>query len=233
MARPIDVGPYHLDAARVEELEAALYRDHPPVTLPPEYAEWTKENLLRFLIRLARYKFVARMLREKDRVLEVGSGSGLGAIFLAQHAAHVTGLEVRQHEHDEATELNRRENVEFVCEDFHDHSPSQPYDAVVALDVIEHLDDAGARALLARMRDVAAPTGMVVIGTPSFFSWEHQSEVSRASHVHCYRQEELLALMDEYFGRTLPFSMNDELVHTGHPTMAWYYFALAFCPRTT
>jgi hypothetical protein len=25
--------------------------------------------------------------------------------------------------------------------------------------------------------------------------------------------------------------MNDEIVHTGHPKLAWYYFVIGFMPR--
>jgi hypothetical protein len=37
--------------------------------------------------------------------------------------------------------------------------------------------------------------------------------------------------MDGYFDRTLAFSMNDEIVHTGHPKLAWYYIVLGLLPR--
>jgi hypothetical protein len=75
------------------------------------------------------------------------------------------------------------------------------------------------------------PAGMIVIGTPSIYSYPYQSELSKAAHVKCYDQEELLELVDAYFHRSTAFSMNDELVHTGFSKMAWYYFVLGFLPR--
>jgi len=29
----------------------------------------------------------------------------------------------------------------------------------------------------------------------------------------------------------ITYSMNDEVVHTGHHKMAWFYFVLCFCPK--
>ncbi len=227
----LDVGAYHKDSELVERLERKLYAENPPITLPPEYAEWVKDNLLRFTIRLARYKFVARLLRDSDRGLEVGCGSGLGTIFLAQHAQHITGVDVKQYELDEAQSMCRRDNVEFIRADFFEHAFGDLFDAIVSLDVIEHMPVDDGRRMVARMAELCADSGMVIIGTPSLHSYPHQSEISQASHVKCYDQSELFDLLDPYFGRILPFSMNDEVVHTGHPKMAWYYFMVCTAPR--
>jgi SAM-dependent methyltransferase len=227
----IDTGSYHADQEGYRKILEELYLRHPPVTLPPEYAAFVENDLLRFLIRLARYKFVARLIKKEDRLLEIGSGSGLGSIFLSQHCAHVTGLEVKSTEVDEARALNRRENVEFRVGDLFEEPVGPAYDVVVALDVIEHLHPEGAERFVTAMAALLKPEGLLVIGTPSIHSYPHQGPLSRASHVKCYDLPELLDLIGHCCGRTVPFCMNDELVHTGHPKMAWYYFVLGFVPR--
>lgn len=227
----VDIGTYNHDPERYQGLIEQLYREFPPITLPPEYAYFVEKDLLRLLIRLARYKFVARMIKMSDRVLEVGCGSGLGSLFLAQHCAHVTSIEVKTTEIDEARAINRRDNVEFRVGNVLDLAPTAEWDVVVALDVIEHMDVETGRPLITALARQLKPTGMLVIGTPSLYSYPYQSALSRASHVKCYDAEELLGIIDPHFGRTLLFSMNDELVHTGHAKMAWYYFVLGFLPQ--
>ena len=198
------------------------------MNLPPEYASFVEKDLLRFLIRLARYKFIARLLKPTDCVLEVGSGSGLGCIFLSQHCKHVTGIDVKTTEVEEAKALNKRQNIDFQVRDLFDMPLDQKYDAVVSLDVIEHMPMELGHKLIAKKASLLKDNGLLVVGTPSIYSYPYQSALSQASHVKCYDLPELLQLMDNYVRRTIYFSMNDELIHTGHYKMAWYYFVIGF-----
>ena len=227
----IDVGSYHLNKNEYQRLVDQLYADYPCITLPPEYGQFVQDNLLRLLIRLARYKFVARLIKQTDRILEVGCGSGLGSIFLGQNCAHVTGIDVKKTEVEEARKINCRTNVDFKLGNFFELEVTQQYDVIVALDVIEHLPAEEGALLVRKMGDQLKPDGMAVIGTPSVYSSEYQSPLSKASHVKCYDQPELIELLESRFCRTLAFSMNDELVHTGFYKLAWYYFVLALLPK--
>ncbi|MGE5479650.1 MAG: class I SAM-dependent methyltransferase [Chloroflexota bacterium] len=220
---------YNLD--RFDGIIKELYDKVPPITLTPEYASWITNDLNRFLIRLARYKFVAKQLHKNDSVLEIGSGSGMGSIFLSQYCKSVKGVELKDYEVDEARSLNRRNNVEFELINFFDLPEREKYDAIVNLDVIEHLNLADGEKLVAETAMRLNPTGMLVTGTPSYYSLPHQSEVSRVAHVQCYKLDELTALISKYYDRVLTFCMNDEIVHTGSPKMAWYYYVLAFYPK--
>jgi 2-polyprenyl-3-methyl-5-hydroxy-6-metoxy-1,4-benzoquinol methylase len=221
------------DPARFEQLLQEQYARFPSMSLPPEFAELLETNTLQLLIKLARYKFAARLLKAQDEVLEVGSGNGIGAIFLAQHTKHVTGLEIKPRDYEASCRINRRDNVEFVLQSVFDHDTRREYDAVVSLDVIEHFPLDEGEKLVAQMARLCKPDGVVIIGTPSIYSYPYQGKYSRAAHIKCYDREELIALMDGYFGRTFAFSMNDEIVHTGHAKLAWYYIVLGLLPRST
>ncbi len=213
-----------------DKLIEELYKENPPITLPPEYSFFIKENILRLLIRLARYKFVAKMLKKTDYVLEIGCGSGLGSIFLGQNCKHILGIDLKLHEIEEARSINRRPNVKFECKNFFELTSEQKFDVIVALDVIEHLTESDGEKLLMETTKHLNKCGMLIIGTPSIYSYDYQGELSKAAHVKCYDLDELVGMIDMFYGRTLPFSMNDELVHTGFPKLAWYYFVLALMP---
>jgi len=218
----IDVGKYNFDEERYKSLIEELYAANPNgVILPPEYADFVQNNLLRLFIRLARYKFVARIIKPSDSVLEIGSGSGLGAMFLAQHSKSVVGVELKRTEFEEARRVNKRDNLEFRCCDLFE-MPDGEFDVVIALDVIEHMDVVKGHRLIEAMTKNLSASGMLIVGTPSIYSYPFQSDLSQASHVHCYDQVELLELIDHYCERTIPFSMNDEMLHTGHHKLAWY-----------
>lgn len=220
------------DLQKYEQLVAEQHARFPEITLPPEYAELFEINTLQILIKLARYKFVARILKPSDDVLEVGSGTGIGAIFLAQHANSVTGLEFKPHDHAAAVKVNRRDNVTFYHKSLYDFDAAgRKFDIVVSIDVIEHMQIEDGGRFLAALSALCKDDGMVVIGSPSIHSFPYQSAYSKAAHIKCYDQVELVALMDAYFARTIAFSMNDEIVHTGHPKLAWYYFVIGILPR--
>lgn len=229
----IDTGIYNKDNELYAELSKEVYAQYPNgVSLPPEYAQFTQNNLMQFLIRLARYKFVSRMTKKSDNVLEIGSGSGLGSIFIGQHCKSVTGIEIKQTEVEEARKINLRSNVKFHHMDFFDLSSRTKYDLIVSLDVIEHLTYELGEKLISKTTRHIKQSGFLAIGSPSIYSYEYQSPLSKASHVKCYDQQELVSLVEKYYQRVLAFSMNDEVVHTGHPKMAWYYILLAFNPKS-
>lgn len=46
------------------------------------------------------------------------------------------------------------------------------------------------------------------------------------SHINLYSHERLKGLMCGYFHNVFMFGMNDEVVHTGFPSMAHYLFAV-------
>lgn len=223
--------PYAKHPSEFQRLADQLNRDYPPLTLSPEYTQFAQENTLQWLIRLARYKFAARMIQPTDSVLEIGCGAGLGALFLAQHCREVLGIDVDSDELAHAHAINRRDNCTFQQLDVFDMPADLRFDTIVCLDVIEHLTEDQGRKLLDHTRRHLAPTGLLILGTPSRYCRDYQSPLSKAAHVKLYDQPELHALLKTFYARTLAFSMNDELVHTGFHKLAWYYFALAFLPQ--
>ncbi len=230
----VDTGKYNKNQKEYSSLINKIYQDFPHgVTLPPEYAHFVSHDLLRFLIRLSRYKFVSRVVKKSDTVLEVGCGSGLGSIFVSQHCKSVCGIDIKTTEIHEANSLKNSKNVQFLKKDLFEMNDSQKYDVVFALDVIEHMNEKKGKMLLEKMGRLTKKNGLTIIGTPSIYSYPYQSKLSQASHVKCYDQNELSALVESVFGRAVSFSMNDEVVHTGNPKMSWYYFVLAYNPKST
>ena len=225
-----DLGKYNRDIKGYAKAVSEIYAgNHTGVNLDYEYAHWVQNDLNRMLIRLARYKFAAKLLQKSDVVLEVGCGTGLGSIFLSQFSKEVKGIDVKESDIKTAEILNKRPNVSFEVMDFNDETGS--YDAIVALDVFEHFPLEIGMEFLTKISRRLNRTGIAIIGSPSVYSFPYQSAISQSSHVKCYDGDELKALGASVFDRCLLFSMNDEVVHMGNTKMSWYYFLIGFYPN--
>lgn len=176
---------------------------------------WMEEPV-RVLFVLARYKFVASMLRGYDRVLEVGCGDGLGSALVASNVGHLTAIDQDTMMIESAKRCQK--GIEFKCT-----GEIEKADAIYSIDVIEHIPYVESRDWLNKL---AFHAPLVIIGSPSKESQRYASPLSKANHVNCMTQPELKTLMKYYFRHVLMFSMSDELVHTGFSKLSHYNFAI-------
>jgi 2-polyprenyl-3-methyl-5-hydroxy-6-metoxy-1,4-benzoquinol methylase len=182
-----------------------------------------RENPLDFLILLARYKFAARLVDSTDRVLDAGSGHGLGSVFLRPFCTSVVGADADEalieHARNEYGDLDR---LSFEVADLRAPRTDEPFDAIVCMDVIEHLSVPDGRKMLESFHGAMQPGGLLVIGTPNARSAEFASKRRTATHEHEYGHGEFKAALADVFGRSMMFSMTDESVSTGFGELAWY-----------
>ena len=106
------------------------------------------------------------------------------------------------------------------------------FDAVCALDVLEHIAPKDERAFLDNALGSLVPSGVAVFGMPSLESQPYASPQSNAGHVNCKTMPDFKALLEDYFRTVFMFSMNDEVVHTGFHRMAHYLFAVGAHAKT-
>ena len=150
------------------------------------------------------------------RVIDMACGEGYGADVLARTAGSVVGVDANPEAHEHARLRYRRPNLRFardMVETF-----SEPADAVVFLQTIEHLGDPGRAldhfaSLVAGGHHVkrpaeqasdpatAARTGTVFLSTPNVLTLapKGQSRSGNPWHVHEYRIEEFDRLCREHF----------------------------------
>jgi len=184
-------------------------------------------------IKLARFKFVSKMLSSDDVVLDMGCGNGMSSYYYASVAKRVIGIDLYA-DIDQVAKAMARENLRFMKEDLlkMDYSILKPegITAVTSVDVIEHFYREDGEKIIANSAELLAKGGVMITGTPSKFSGAYRSEQSRLGHYYEYEPEELKSICDKYFGRTFLFSMNDEVVHTGFSKLAWFFFVI--CVKT-
>lgn len=175
----------------------------------------------RLVFTASRYKFVAKLLEGKGRVLEVGCGDGFFSRIVRQHVETLHAVDVNRkyigslyRNHPKGSKWRIWANDWDIMS-----SPLSGFDAVYCLDVFEHIKDE--ETLL---RNLAGCAPVCVVGAPSLESQAYASEISKSEHVNCKTKEGLRAAMQKHFKQVFMFGMNDEVVHTG--MMPAYLFGL-------
>lgn len=163
-------------------------------TLPdlPEENYWFRRHL-------AVYEWIAARVAGR-RVVDMACGEGYGSdLMAAAGAASVVGVDANPEAHEHARLRYRRPNLRFerdLVESF-----AEPCDAVVFLQTIEHVQDAG--AILAHFRSMLAPGGIAYVSTPNLLTLAPPGAEKSDNpwHVREYRADEFRQLCESQFPR--------------------------------
>jgi 2-polyprenyl-3-methyl-5-hydroxy-6-metoxy-1,4-benzoquinol methylase len=183
-------------------------------TLPdvPEENYWFRRHQ-------AVYEWIAARVTG-ERVIDMACGEGYGSDVLAASAASVVGVDANPEAHEHARLRYRRGNLRFerdLVESF-----SEPADAVVFLQTIEHLQDPDAvlehyRSLVSGvggtqsggMDPGGAGRGTVYVSTPNVLTLAPKGAERSDNpwHVHEYRAAEFEQLCRRHFGSVALFGL--------------------------
>jgi 2-polyprenyl-3-methyl-5-hydroxy-6-metoxy-1,4-benzoquinol methylase len=186
-----------------------------------------REDPKHLVFRLARYKFVAKMLSGLDSALEIGCGDAFGTRIVQQEVKNVTASDFDPVFIDEV-KARMHSDWELNLKVFNPLKSSDKdiYDAVYALDVLEHIPKEEEMVFLKNIFASLNDNGVAIIGMPSLESQVYASDQSKIGHVNCKSSPDLKALIKKFFHNVFTFSMNDEVVHTGYHKMAHYIFVV-------
>ena len=179
-----------------------LQRDQPPGvpplaltgerTLPdvPEENYWYRRHLVV-------YDWIARRCAGLE-VVDMACGEGYGSDVLSRRAARVTGVDANPEAHEHARLRYRRGNLTFKRDLVETYS--QPCDAIVFLQTIEHLQDP--KAALEHFRSLLRPGGVAYVSTPNVLTLAPKGEERSGNpwHIREYRAEEFRELCESVFG---------------------------------
>jgi 2-polyprenyl-3-methyl-5-hydroxy-6-metoxy-1,4-benzoquinol methylase len=162
-------------------------------TLPdvPEENYWFRRHL-------AVYEWIGARVAGR-RVVDMACGEGYGSDLLAASAASVVGVDANPEAHEHARLRYARPNLRFerdLVESF-----AEPCDAVVFLQTIEHVQDAG--AILEHFKSMLAPGGVAYVSTPNLLTLAPPGAEKSDNpwHVREYRAHEFRELCEAHFPR--------------------------------
>ena len=162
-------------------------------TLPDVPAEnyWFRRHL-------AVYELIAERCAGLD-VVDMACGEGYGTAALARRAARVTGVDANPEAFEHARLKYSRPGVRFVRNAVEWYS--EPCDAVVFLQTIEHVQDP--RGVLDHFREMLRPGGTAYVSTPNLLTLAPPGAGKSGNpwHLREYRAEEFRALCAGSFDR--------------------------------
>src|ERR671914_755818 len=162
-------------------------------TLPDVPAEnyWYRRHL-------AVYRWIAERCRGLE-VVDMACGEGYGTAVLAERAVRATGVDANPEAHEHARLKYTKPGVRFVRDLV--ESYSEPCDAVVFLQTIEHVQEP--KAVLDHFRSILRPGGTAYVSTPNVLTLAPPGAEKSDNpwHVREYRAEEFRALCEQSFDR--------------------------------
>jgi SAM-dependent methyltransferase len=168
-------------------------------TLPdvPEENYWYRRHLVV-------YEWIAARVAGK-RVVDMACGEGYGSNVLAGTAASVVGVDANPEAHEHARLRYVRPNLRFerdLVESF-----TEPCDAVVFLQTIEHVQDPG--AILEHFKSMLDPGGIAYVSTPNLLTLAPPGAEKSDNpwHVKEYRAAEFHQLCKAHFPRVELFGL--------------------------
>jgi 2-polyprenyl-3-methyl-5-hydroxy-6-metoxy-1,4-benzoquinol methylase len=161
-------------------------------TLPdvPEENYWFRRHL-------AVYEWIAEQVRGLD-VVDMACGEGYGTDVLARRAHRVTGVDANPEAYAHASTKYTAPGVRFVRDLV--ESYSEPTDAVVFLQTIEHVRDP--EEVLSHFRTMLRPGGAAFVSTPNLLTLapEGAEKSDNPWHLKEYRAHEFRELCESVFG---------------------------------
>jgi ubiquinone/menaquinone biosynthesis C-methylase UbiE len=167
--------------------------------------EWTGERCVPWADEvqgiyehLHRYHFATSFAAGKQ-LLELASGEGYGAAILAQHAAHVTAIDI---DHDSIAHSRTTydlPNLEFVEGSMLDLGSFEDaaFDVVVCFEALEHVREHD--ELIGGAARVLRPDGLLVLSTPDRDTYNAQIVEPNPFHMRELSRSELLDLLQRHF----------------------------------
>jgi SAM-dependent methyltransferase len=151
-------------------------------------AEIRRHPWWRARARLTLALLVQAGVRPPARVLDAGCGWGVTLDHLERGGYRAVGLDISRRALQRLDRPGRRLIEADLTQELPDDAPR--FDAVLALDVIEHLDDD--RAAVERLARLAAPGGLVVVSVPALPELYSEFDAIQG-HRRRYRPETLQA----------------------------------------
>jgi hypothetical protein len=180
-----------------------------------------------FVISLARYKFVSKILSGYKKTLEIGCADAFNSRVVKQEVGQLDVCDNELVFKDFFNKIKTKKwKINYFLHDFTKKKLKKKYDSIYLLDVLEHIDKKNERNFIKNIKFSLQKNGVMIVGIPSLEFQKYSRDKKVSGHVNCKTGAQLKKFLLNFFNNVFIFSMNDEIVHTGFQKMACYLFAV-------
>jgi len=137
------------------------------------------------------YSVIKKVVR--DKVADIGFGTGFGTHLLNVNAKEVYGYEIDENAIQFAKDVFPFRNLHFEYGDIVKGITGQEFDYIVMIDVIEHIKNE--KIALDNVKKIMAKDGSFILSTPNRLSRYRKGE----NHVREYAPKEFEAILKRHF----------------------------------
>jgi ubiquinone/menaquinone biosynthesis C-methylase UbiE len=165
--------------------------------------KWTGERLETFITgetmteHLHRYAMAMDLVKEKT-VLDIACGEGYGTNLLAQHAAHVTGIDIDTSTVTKAKNKYTSNNIVFKTGSvLNIPAEDKKYDIITCFETLEHVSEHD--TVLKELKRVLIPGGILLISTPEKLNYSDIPNYTNPYHKKELYGSEFKSLLIRFF----------------------------------
>ncbi|WP_083251551.1 SAM-dependent methyltransferase [Acidihalobacter yilgarnensis] len=164
------IGRARRNVAHHYDLDESLFRTFLDEGMFYSCAYFEREDMSLEAAQQAKCRHIMRKLQPKpgERILDIGSGWGGLAIYLAEHAdVEVDGLTLSKEQlrvaEAEAARRGVSDRVHFHLRDYREHTGQ--YDRIVSVGMFEHVGEPNYSAFFGQVESLLAPHGVALLHT--------------------------------------------------------------------
>lgn len=152
-------------------------RDHLSKIYPPNYYSFTpnKKSWIHRIKNLMDRKAFQKILRnlpgDSLNILDVGGGEGWHLSLLKDLDLRIRITQLVDIDPD-ASDLAQSQGHQYFCGRIEDFNTCEKFDLVLLLNLIEHVESP--QHVLAKIRSLLSPQGVILVQTPNYDSWDAQ-----------------------------------------------------------
>ena len=152
-----------------DEFEKLLPLDYLNLYRFPSFITSDIWSLIRSIVR---YSYAKKFLKEGDKILDFGCGTGIGSFILQKgESVRITGIDIDKALIDFAKRIYNPSNINFIQKDVIASGLEETYDLIVVSEVLEHIENW--ERVLEILKEDLKENGKIFITLPNWFY--HQS----------------------------------------------------------